>query len=138
MKKLCIATVIAACLALCAAVWPQTAPADEVSETPPLPAVTATRSKTSEEEKVETMQSGPCPEVIPDMGPIPVEVPEALEMEPIPEPAPTPAPSQAVTEPQPDGTVYVPGFGWMKSQGTGEVIYAKDIYENGNKVGSMG
>ena len=138
MKKLCIATVIAACLVLCAAVWPQTAPADEVSETPPLPAVTATRSKTSEEEKVETKQSGPLPEVIPYPELTPEEVPEALEVEPIPEPAPTPAPSQTATEPQPSGTVYVPGFGWLESQGTGAVTHDESIYENGNKIGSMG
>lgn len=34
--------------------------------------------------------------------------------------------------------VYVPGFGWLECQGEGTVIYADMMYENGNKVGSMG
>lgn len=34
--------------------------------------------------------------------------------------------------------VYVPGFGWLESQGEGTVIYAEDVYENGNKAGIMG
>ncbi len=33
--------------------------------------------------------------------------------------------------------VYVPGFGWLESQGEGTVIYDDMMYENGNKVGSM-
>ena len=138
MKKLCIATVIAACLALCAAVWPQTAPTEEVSETPPIPAVTATQPETPEEENAEVTQPEPLPEVIPYPERTPEEVPEALEVELIPEPAPTPVPSQTVTEPQPRGTVFVPGFGWLESQGTGAVTYDESIYENGNKIGSMG
>lgn len=31
--------------------------------------------------------------------------------------------------------VYVPGFGWLKSQGPN---HAEDMYENGNKIGIMG
>ena len=140
MKKLCIVIVIAACLVFCAAVWPQTAPAEEVSVTPLLLAVTATQPETPEEEKAEVTQPEPLPEVIPYPELMPEEVPEALEVELIPEPAPTPSPSpsQTATEPQPSGTVYVPGFGWLESQGTGAVTHDESIYENGNKVGSMG
>ena len=34
--------------------------------------------------------------------------------------------------------VYVPGFGWIESQGEGTVTYDENMYENGNKVGIMG
>ena len=34
--------------------------------------------------------------------------------------------------------VYVPGFGWIQSEGPNHVEYAEDMYENGNKIGSMG
>ena len=149
MKKLCIATVIAVCLALCAAAWPQTVPTEEVSATQPLPAVTATQPEVPqtpaiedpimpEEEKAEIARPESLPEIIPEPEPTPEEVPAALEVELTPEPVPVPAPPQAVTEPQPGGTVYVPGFGWLESQGAGEVVYAEDIYENGNKIGSIG
>lgn len=48
---------------------------------------------------------------------------------------PAPATSQPA---QTDDMMYVPGFGWMESQGEGTVIYDEMMYENGNKVGSMG
>lgn len=35
------------------------------------------------------------------------------------------------------GQVYVPGFGYIESEGAGTVIKDEDIYENGNKVGIM-
>ena len=34
--------------------------------------------------------------------------------------------------------VYVPGFGWLQSEGPGEWSVSENMYENGNKVGSMG
>ena len=34
--------------------------------------------------------------------------------------------------------VYVPGFGWLESQGEGTVIHDETMHENGNKVGIMG
>ena len=34
--------------------------------------------------------------------------------------------------------IYVPGFGYLKSEGTGEWSVSENMYENGNKVGSMG
>lgn len=34
--------------------------------------------------------------------------------------------------------VYVPGFGWIESQGPNHMEYAEDMYENGNKSGIMG
>ena len=35
------------------------------------------------------------------------------------------------------GQVYVPGFGYINSSGEGTVSQAEDMYENGNKVGTM-
>lgn len=35
------------------------------------------------------------------------------------------------------GQVYVPGFGWVKDGGENHGGVAEDMYENGNKVGSM-
>lgn len=37
-----------------------------------------------------------------------------------------------------DGMVYVPGFGWLQSEGAGEWSVSENMYENGNKIGSMG
>ena len=37
-----------------------------------------------------------------------------------------------------NGKVYVPGFGYIESQGEGTVIQDDSIYENGNQVGIMG
>ena len=36
------------------------------------------------------------------------------------------------------GQVYVPGFGYLKSEGRGEWSVSENMYENGNKVASMG
>lgn len=36
-----------------------------------------------------------------------------------------------------DGKVFVPGFGWIDDIGEGEGSKAEDMYENGNKVGTM-
>ena len=35
--------------------------------------------------------------------------------------------------------IYINGFGWVADEGGGGVCeYADDMYENGNKIGSMG
>ena len=165
MKKIIMATVITACLALCTAVWPSATPTEELPATPPSPSVTAAQpevleapeikeSITPEKEKDEAPYlevvhdniSGPEPTANP-IPPLP-ETQVTTEPEPTPQEVPVvpkaqfapesgPAPSQ-VTDAQPSDTVYVPGFGWLESQGSGEVIHGEDIYENGNKIGSMG
>lgn len=169
MKKIIMATVSAACLALCAAVWLSAAPAEDVPATPSPPAVTAAQPEvleapeikepiTTENEKDEASRpkavhnnvsepeptANPIPpvtetQIIIEPEPTPREAPAVPEVQPTPESEPVadPAPSQAA-DTQPSDTVYVPGFGWLESQGSGEVIYAEDIYENGNKIGSMG
>lgn len=66
-------------------------------------------------------------------------MPAIPEVQPTPKsgPAAHPAPAQTA-DAQSNDTVYVPGFDWLESQGPSEVIHAEDIYENGNKIGSMG
>ena len=151
MKKYIIITaVFTACLALCAAVWPQTEIVKETQAaavSTPEPtvediAVEVEITPSAEDEKIDISQ--PQAEPIHEPESVPEEIAVTPEVQPKSEPVaasePTSvvAPSQAVTDLQPGDMVYVPGFGWLESQGLGEVIYAEDMYENGNKVGSMG
>lgn len=67
------------------------------------------------------------------------EEPIAEQSTAIPEPAPSEEPTiQPTAEATQDDMVYVPGFGWLKSEGSGECSVSENMYENGNKVGSMG
>lgn len=44
----------------------------------------------------------------------------------------------AETEENHDGEIYIPGFGWVEDHGGGvSESYVEDMYENGNKIGSM-
>ena len=52
--------------------------------------------------------------------------------------APEPTPPQASIELQPGDEVYILGFGWVPYEGPNHREYAADMYENGNKIGSMG
>ena len=69
----------------------------------------------------------------------PTVVPESTtEEESITEPSEKCAPT-SVAEVQPqNGMVYVPGFGYLQSEGPGEWSVSESMYENGNKVGIMG
>ena len=153
MKKQIIPTAaFAACLALCAAVWPQKQPAEATPALPTPAAVIATQPEVPEiaemeevippeEEKTEAIlpelveKADIAPEPSPAQTPPASEVPVPLEQdaEPRQEPEPAPAPDGA-----PDNMVYVPGFGWIESQGSNHAEYAEDMYENGNKIGIMG
>ena len=160
-----IAACLALCVAVCPSAAPAedvpaTPPPPAVTATQPevLEAPEIEESITPEEEMTEAPYlevvhddiselepaADPIPpvtetQVITEPKPIPKEVPAVPEVQPTPKsgPAAHPAPSQTVTNAQPSDTVYVPGFGWLESQGPGDVIHAKDIYENGNKIGSM-
>lgn len=78
----------------------------------------------------------PTPMPIPVPTPVPAETPAPT---PIPTPTPVPEPASAAPRPvQAGDMVYVPGFGWLESQGEGRVIHDENMYENGNKVGIMG
>ena len=69
----------------------------------------------------------------------PAVVPESTtEEESITEPPEKCAPTPAVEVQPQNGMVYVPGFGYLKSEGPGEWSVSESMYENGNKVGIMG
>ena len=151
-KRIVTAAVFAACLALCATVWPQDEPAGETPALPTPAAVIATQPEvpampemkeviTPEEEKAKATlselseETDIVPEPSPAQTPPPSEVPVPPEQdaEPRQELEPTPAPDS-----KPDNMVYVPGFGRIESQGPNHAEYAEDMYENGNKIGIMG
>lgn len=85
-----------------------------------------------------------CPQETPMLVPTSTPAEEAIAKSPatIPEPAPTEEATVQTTAETPqaaqDGMVYVPGFGWLQSEGPGEWSVSGNMYENGNKVGSMG
>ena len=151
-KQLITVTTFAACLALCAAVWPQNEPVEETPALPTPPAVIAAQPEVPkmpkieevimpEEEKTDEMQSEPIQEVTTEPEPTPTQTPPASELQAIPEqnatPPQEPEPAPESPDSTPDNMVYVPGFGWLENQGPNHRDYAADMYENGNKIGSM-
>lgn len=152
-KRVITAAAFAACLALCAAVWPQDQPAGETPALPTPAAVIATQPEvpeipeteeviSPEEEKAEATLPALVEEadIVPE--PSPAQTPPASEVPVPPEqdttPQQEPEPASASHESTSDNMVYVPGFGWLESQGPNHVEYAEDMYENGNKIGIMG
>ena len=160
-KRIIVTAAITACLALCAAVWPQ---AETIEETPAphqttaviAPEATVVELKTeaetvlpSEKENAGISQSEQTQKAVTEPKSASAEIPAVQSA---PEPAPVPeesyglAPEQAAEppvakttiEPPSGDMVYVEGFGWIESQGPNHVEYAEDIYENGNKIGIMG
>ena len=153
MKKLIIVTMIAACIALCATVWPH----NNATEQTPVPAaetaVSAKEATVAEIEEPATLaekekrtiprQEAPQEEQPePEIGPI--EMPVAPECQPSTEQIPTKnsvpeqTPPQAPKELQHGDKVYVAGFGWVEYEGPNRCEDGTDIYENGNKIGVMG
>ena len=147
-KRIITAAAFAACLALCAAVWPRnesagetptpTTPAAVIATQPEVPEIPEIEEvKSSEEEKArETLpelveEADIVPEPSPAQTPPEREVQAPSEQDATPQQEPEPAPA-------PDNMVYVPGFGWVESQGPNHAEYAEDMYENGNKIGIMG
>ena len=120
----------------------------EPSVAEPKPAAKA--ESHAEKEKTKISKQEPYHEVIsePEIAPTePAAAPEPV-LAPMPEPIPaseitpapesTPEPTPTAIDSQPGDMVYVPGFGWIESQGPNHVEYAEDMYENGNKIGIMG
>ena len=154
MKKRIIAGMaFAACLALCAAVWPQAEPVEKTPATPTPTDITAAQPKVPEvpeieeiimpeEEKTEAAEPEQAEEVTPAPEPPQTLTPSVSEVQafpdqdvtPLQKSEPAPAPSDSAL----DSMVYVPGFGWLESQGPNHRDYAEDMYENGNKIGIMG
>ena len=156
MRKYIMVVAIAACLALCAVVWPQGEVVEGISKpiqttavnTPEMPVVTPEEENKvlpqTEKENTEPPQPELPQETAPEPEATPKATPVAPKMQPTPEPNPTveltpePTPAQTAIAPQLSSMVYVPGFGWLESQGEGTVIHDDMMYENGNKVGVMG
>ena len=160
-KRIIVTAAITACLALCAAVWPQV---ETIEETPTphqtttviAPEATVVELKTeaetvlpSEKENAGIPQSEQTQEAVTEPKSAPAEIPavqSAPEPEPVPEVSYGLAPEQAAEppvakttiEPPSGDVVYVPGFGWIQSEGPNHAEYAEDMYENGNKIGIMG
>ena len=153
MKKFVIATMIVACIDLCAAVWPH----GNVVEKTPVPAaetaVNAKEATVAEIEEPTTLaekEKGTIPrqeapreeQPEPEIGPI--EMPTASELQPstgqasAKNSAPEPTPPKPPKELQPGDKVYVAGFGWVEYEGPNHCEDGTDIYENGNKIGIMG
>ena len=154
MKKFAIAAMIAACIALCTAVWPH---GNAVEETP-VPAagtavsarkatvveITEKNSASLTEMENEISQQEASQEERPEPETEPIEMPADSELQPSAEQSPTknsapePTPSQPPKELQPGEKVYVAGFGWVEYEGPNYCEDGTDIYENGNKIGIMG
>lgn len=112
-------------------------PVIELIVTPPPEIKSA--STEIKEPVVEVVKPTPAPEAAPTPVPTSASLPTPVQT---PIPAPIPAPTTVpVSAPatlqlvQAGDMVYVPGFGWLESQGEGTAIHDDRIYENGNKVG---
>ena len=152
MKKLIIVTMIAACVALCAAVWPH---GNAVEETPVPAAEIAVSAKEATIAEIESAvlaekENGTIPrqellqEEQPEPETGPIEIPTASELQPstgqtsTKNSVPEQTLPQAPKELQPGDKVYVSGFGWVEYEGPNHCEDGADIYENGNKIGIMG
>lgn len=123
-KRIIVTAAITACLALCAAVWPQTekvgktpAPSETAAKELPIPTPEIEKQFEAEQKSTPPMQTEPAPV-------------HPTQSESAPEPI--------ANDNQLADMVYVPGFGWIQSEGPNHVEYAEDMYENGNKIGIMG
>lgn len=155
MKKFVIATMIAAGVAMCAAVWPH----GNVVEETPAPAVeTAVSAKKATVVEIETEENSaslaemenevPQQEASQEERTEPetesIETPADSELQLSAEqmPAKNSVPEQTLSQPskelQPGDKVYVAGFGWVEYEGPNHCEDGTDIYENGNKIGVMG
>ena len=161
-NRIIIAAAITACLALRAAVWPQTekvektpAPSKTTAVTTPRPTLPETEKPVlpvvTEKKETEMPETKSAPETTTEELPVPApEIEDEAETEqksaPPTQTEPAPVhPTQSESAPEPIANdneladmVYVPGFGWIQSEGPNHVEYAEDMYENGNKIGTMG
>ena len=157
-KRIIIATAFTACLALCAAVVERTpAPSETANVTTPRPTLPEPEElilpAITEKKESEMLEAESALEVATEELPIPVpEIEDEAETEreyvpptqtdSIPvqptQPEPKSAPEPIANDNELADMVYVPGFGWIQSEGPNHVEYAEDMYENGNKIGIMG
>ena len=164
-KRRIIAGTVLAATSLCWALWGGTAKVDVVPAAAAESAVSApcapqtqptepinniiiaepvTESETIPVAGSVDSQKRECPQETPMVIPAstPAEEPIAEQPAAIPGPAPTEEPTVQTTAETPQATqddmVYIPGFGYLKSEGPSEWSVSENMYENGNKVGSMG
>ena len=160
-RRIIAGTVLAAA-ALCWALWGGTAKADAVPAATTERAVSApcalqtqptepinkidisepvTESETIPVAGSSDSPKQECPQETPMVVPTSTPAEEAIAEQPaaIPEPAPAEGPTiQSTAEAPQDSMVYVPGFGYLQSEGLSEWSVSENMYENGNKVGIMG
>ena len=74
-----------------------------------------------------------CPQVVPEP-----KIDETTTVQPKPTEAPPTQQPMKEVPPVQDGMVYVPGFGYLQSEGPGKWSVSEGMYENGNKIGIMG
>ena len=152
-RRILIGTAIAAvalCWALCGGVpTVDTVPAPAAESAVSAPCAPQTRSSEPSSNIIIT-EPATQPETVPVTGSATSPEVEYPQTTPTSVPASTPAEEPAAelpatiskpteeTPPAQDGMVYVPGFGYLKSEGPGEWSVSENMYENGNKVGIMG
>lgn len=160
-KRKIIAGTVLAASALCWAFWDGTAKVDVVPAAAAESAVSAPCAPQTQPAKpsnnIDISEPVTESETIPVAGSvdspahetpmaIPVSTPaeDAITEQPvaIPESAPVEEPTMQPTAETPQATqgdmIYVPGFGYLQSEGSCEWSVSENMFENGNKVGSMG
>ena len=148
-KRRIIAGTVLAATALCWTLWGSTAKVDAVPAAAVKSAVSAPCAPQAQ--PTEPINNIVIEEPVTESETVPVAGSVASPAQECPQeetpmivPTSTPAEepiakSPAEETPQPhDGTIYVPGFGYLQSEGPGEWSVSENMYENGNKVGSMG
>jgi len=150
MKKIIISVILTACVALCAAVWPQSAEVWDLSAELVKTAVTAEiEARSAEMPKIFISGETPAAEVkaAAETEPVETEIATEEKTEPAPRTASksTPVPSEpksgdrAIIDGKP--YVWILGFGWIKDEGGGSVrttVGNPGDELTGNKVGQMG
>ena len=159
-RRIIVGTVLATS-ALCWAFWGSTVKVDTVpapaaesavsapcapqtQPTEPINKIDISEPVTESETIPVAGSSAPLTQEMPMVVPASTPAEEAITEQPavIPEPAPIEEPTMQPTAETPQATqgdmIYVPGFGYLQSEGPGEWSISENMYENGNKVGSMG
>lgn len=147
-KRRIIAGTVLAATALCWALWGGTAKVDAVPAAAAESAVSAPcapqAQPTEPINNIVIEKPVTESEIIPVTGSVDSPAQERTQETPMVVPTSTPA-EEAIAKPpteetpQPhDGMIYVPGFGLLQSEGPCEWSVSENMYENGNKVGSMG
>lgn len=156
-KQIIVGIGIAACVALCAAVWPRSVEVGDLPDEPVKTAVSAgieARSEQKSQTLISVDMPTPMAEAVTERNPPETEVTTEKETG---ESAPAQTAlsvKQSPTSSEPhngdvrivDGEkpIYLLGFGWIKDEGGGSVgtmvggTIAEDMYESGHKIGIMG